>query len=160
MERRQLSLSNYDEVLAEIERLERTGYKRAGQWSLGQVCRHLSYYMRGALEGYPFMLPWLIRKLLGRRLLRRALERRELPAGGRTIPASVPPAAVDEQACIAEAKALLLRLRDHRGPVHPSPLFGQLSYEEAPQLHLMHAAHHLSFLVPNSAQSVVDPVRG
>lgn len=148
MERRALTFATYAELREEIARLERDGYERVGQWGLGQICRHLSYYMRGSLEGYPFLLPWVVRKLVGRWLLRKVLRGGQMKIGGRTIPASVPPAAVDESACIAEAQELVSRLEHFEGELHPSPIFGRLSHDECRTLHLIHAAHHLSFLIP------------
>lgn len=148
MNRRELTFSSYEEVVAEIERLEQTGYEKAGQWSLGQICRHLSYYMRGSLEGFDFKLPWLVRKLVGRPVLRRLLKKGEIEPGNRTIPASVPPVDTDEARAIAEAKELLGRLDGFAGPFHLSPLFDHLTAVQWEALHLMHAAVHLGFLIP------------
>ena len=124
MGRRVLRFATYEEVIADIDGLERGGYERTGAWSLGQVCVHLSYYMRGSLEGYPKMLPWVVRKLIGRALLRRVLRKGEMRAGGGTIPDSVPPGDVDEQRATAEAKDLLGRLARMTDPPHPSPTRG------------------------------------
>ncbi len=153
MPRRELSLGSYDELLAEIERLQRGGYRRCGAWSLGQICRHLSYYFRGSLEGFAFRLPWPVRRLIGRPLLKRMLRGAPRRSGGRTIPASVPPPDVDEAAAVAELRALVLRLSDpaRTTPLHPSPLFDRLTADEWRRLHLSHAAHHLSFLFPPDA---------
>ena len=151
MNRRTVVFSTYDDAVAEIERLEAGGYERAGQWSLGQVCRHLSYYMRGSLEGIDFRLPWIARKLLGPPLLRKIHRGDELKAGGQTIPASVPPADLNEEAAVADTKGLLARLRDFSGELHPSPLFDRLTPDQWRRLHLKHAAHHLGFLIPREA---------
>lgn len=151
MNRRKLAFSSYDDVIAEIERLQRDGYQKLGQWSLGQICRHLSYYFRGSLERFDFRLPWVVRKLVGPPLLRRLLRKHEMRAGSRTIPASVPPGDTDEQTAAAEAKDLLARLKDFAGQLHPSPLFDQLTVDQWRTLHLMHAAHHLGFLIPKES---------
>ncbi|MGE3821922.1 MAG: DUF1569 domain-containing protein [Isosphaeraceae bacterium] len=148
MTQRALNFSTYDEAIAEIERLERTPHQRLGNWSLGQACRHLSYFYRGSLDGFGFMLPWPIRRFMGKPLLRKILHGQPLPVGARTIPKSVPPPTVDEASEIAEAKASLARLRDATEPLHPSPLFGSLSPEEWRGMHLRHTAHHLGFLLP------------
>jgi hypothetical protein len=152
MARRQIAFSTYDDVIAEIDRLEREGYEQCGSWSLGQVCRHLSYYMRGSLEGFDFRLPWIVRKLLGPPLLRKILRGDEMKAGGRTIPASVPGPDVDEREAAAEARELLARLRDFSGELHPSPLFDRLTPDQWRLLHLKHAAHHLGFRVPKQGE--------
>lgn len=145
---RNLTFSTYDELIGEIERLEGSPYRRNGRWSLGQVCRHLNYFQRGSLEGFGFKLPWLVRRFIGKPFLRKLLAGEPMPKGGRTIPKAVPAETVDEAAEIAEAKALLARLRDSGGPLHPSPFFGEMTPEEWKEVHLRHAAHHLNFLVP------------
>ncbi len=149
MERRQLDIDSYDAIIAELDRLEQAGYQRAGNWSLGQVCKHLSYYLRGSLEGYSFMLPWIVRKLIGRPMLKRILTSRSMKAGSRTIPGSVFEPPEDEHAAVAEARELVQRLKQ-ADQVHPSPMFGPLTLSECEQLHTGHAAHHLSFLIPQS----------
>ncbi len=152
MNRRELRFAGYDDLLAEIDRLERLGYRQVGQWSLGRMCKHLAYYFRGSLEGFDFRLPWLVRRLIGRPMLRRLLKRNSMGKGGaRTIPASVPAEGIDERAAIAEAVGLVRRLKAATTELHPSPLFGQLTPDVWRQLHLLHAAHHLSFLVPDEA---------
>lgn len=149
MERRTLHFSTYHDVITDLERLE-AGYERLGDWRLGQMCRHLSYYFRGSLDGFPFLLPWIVRKTAGPLLLRALLKRQRMPAKGRTIPASVFPPTQEDAPAAAEAKALLRRLENAR-ELYPSPLFGRLSSDQWRALHLLHAAHHLSLLIPREA---------
>jgi hypothetical protein len=47
---------------------------------------------------------------------------------------------------------LIERFGDHQGGYQPSPLFGAPSREEWSGLRLIHAAHHVSFLVPKVAE--------
>ena len=81
-------------------------------------------------------------------MLRRLLAGAPIKPGQLTIPDSVPPADTDQRAAIAETKNLLRRLADGSTTLHPSPLFDRLTPEQWQTLHLMHAAHHLSFLQP------------
>lgn len=148
MKPREMSFSTYREIIDEIQRLRSSQYEQLGHWTLGQICKHMSYYLRGSLEGYPFMMPWIVRRLFGRPLLRRVFAQRQMPRGGRTIPQSVPTSDVDETAAIDETIQLLEKLEFHTGEVHPSPLFGELSPDECRTLHCLHAAHHLCLLVP------------
>jgi hypothetical protein len=149
MEPRELSFNTYREIIDDIQRLRSGNYEQLGQWTLGQICKHMSYYLRGSLDGYPFMMPWIVRKLFGRPLLRRVFARRQMPRGGRTIPQSVPQSDVDETTAINETIQLLERLESHTGEVHPSPLFGALTPDECRTLHCLHAAHHLQLLIPS-----------
>ncbi len=50
IERRQLSFSILDEVLADVDQLL-AGYQRASQWSLGQICNHIATAIRLTIEG-------------------------------------------------------------------------------------------------------------
>jgi hypothetical protein len=147
IQRRTLNFSSYGDVIRELEHLEKAGYVASGAWNLGQICQHLAYYYRGSLDGFDFRLPWLIRKFLGRPMLRKMLREGKMKAGLRTVPASVPPADVDEATAVQEAKELLGRLQVAR-QLKPSPLFDELSPDQWRELHLTHAAHHLSFLEP------------
>lgn len=143
---RQLTFTRYTEVCDELRRLAR-GHQRHGTWSLPQTCLHLSFYYRGSLDGFGFRLPWLVRKLIGRPLLKRVLKRRTMKYGGQTVPKSVPPDDADAPGAVDEALALLARL-EQATHLHPSPIFDALSVDEWRQLHLIHSAHHLCLFVP------------
>lgn len=149
MQRRVLDFTSIDEVIADLDRLEREGYTKLGKWDLAQACDHLGFYVAGSLDGFDFTVPWVVRALIGRPLLKRLLRTRGMGKGGPTVPKSVPPPGADEHEAVARFKALLERFRDHPGAYRPSPFFGALSRDEWRELHLIHGAHHLSFLVPN-----------
>ena len=50
---------------------------------------------------------------------------------------------------VAKLKETVERFAAHTGPVHPSPLFGAVTKDEALKLQLVHCAH-LSFLIPTA----------
>lgn len=151
MEPRSLRFSSVDEVIAEVDRLQAGGYTPTGRWDLPQMCEHLAYYVRGSLDGFGFRLPWPVRVLLGRPLRRRLLEGGgQMKRGMRTIPASVPAVGSVGNEAVTRFRDLLVRFRDHDGPLPPSPLLGPLTKAEWQTLHLGHCAHHLGFLVPRS----------
>src|SRR5947209_6592678 len=58
MERRDLRFRSYDDVLADAGAVLLSGYGRAGNWSLGQVCHHLAAVMEMSLDGFPSRFPW------------------------------------------------------------------------------------------------------
>jgi hypothetical protein len=147
MAQRDLTFKTYSEIAKEIESLAKGGYSKGGKWSLGQVCRHLSFYYSGSLDGFPKMLPWILRVTLGRMMLKSALSGAKTKPGGPTNPASVYEEAGDKEAA-AEAVALLARLDKNPARMHPSALYGDLTNEEWRILHMRHSAHHLSFLFP------------
>src|SRR5262245_41047435 len=61
MERRTLRFHNSGDVLADAESLLRSGYDRAGNWNLGQVCHHLATVVEMSLDGFPIRFPWPVR---------------------------------------------------------------------------------------------------
>lgn len=145
--RTSLAFDSYAAAAREIERLLKSGYTKTGSWSLGQICRHLSFYLRGSLDGFPMMLPWIVRATFGRLALKQSLKPGLKKPGSPTAPQSVYPDDTADREAAAEAVALLERLEKHTGPLHPSALFGDVTPEQWKILHLNHAAHHLSFLV-------------
>lgn len=149
MARRELDFRSIDEMIAEIERLRDRGYRREGNWTLAQVCDHLAIFFRGSLDGYDAPpAPWHVR-LLAKLMLRSALKRRKFKQGVRVPNELLPGDPRDDSAAVAEFVELASRYRDSTGEPAPNPFFGRLSRDTCTQLHLIHAAHHLSFLRPN-----------
>ncbi len=148
-QRRSLQFSEMREVIADIQLLHDAGYDRAGNWSLSQVCDHLAVFFRGSLDGFTQKLPWIIRVLFGRMIFR-SIIRKGMGEGIKVPKGFLPGDARDDARAATELIELIERFRDHSGEYQPSPLFGQLTREEWTQLHLIHCAHHLSFLVPRN----------
>src|SRR3954466_2706665 len=70
--RRTLHFNNLDEMLADVERLNRGRVKALGNWSPGQVLKHLTILMTASLDGFRHRAPWFIR-LVGKGMKRRLL---------------------------------------------------------------------------------------
>ena len=70
--RRQLHFDSLDDILADVERLNQGQVKTLGNWSPGQVLRHLTIVMTGSMDGFRNRPPWFIR-LLGKVMKRRML---------------------------------------------------------------------------------------
>ncbi len=160
--RRDLQFTNLDQIPAEAERLRAGGYDRAGAWDLSQCCGHLSDWLTYPIDGNP-PLPApvrlamaVVRTTIGPRMLRRILETGTLPAGKPTLPSTVPISGGDAAAAVARLRRAVERFRAHRGPLHPSPLFGTMDHATASRLQLLHAALHLSFLIPRSPATSQD----
>ena len=146
-ERRALSFSSLDEVMPEVDRLLE-GHTTTGQWSLGQICNHLSTAMRYTVEGFPEQAPWLLRRTVGPVAKRQVLGSGAMPEGVKLPEKYLPRPGLDPR---AEAEALRASLRyylAHAGPLADHPLFGSMSRDEWDRYHAIHCAHHLSFARP------------
>ena len=160
--RRVLTLDSVDAGLADARHLLVTGYTRVGNWSLGQVCWHLSRWIEYPLDGFPPLpvplrpVAWVIRHTVAPAYLRRVLAGGGVPEKLPTPFGTRPPAAVDDLDGVTRYEAQLNRLRDFRGVPHESPVFGPMSADELIRLSCRHAAHHLSFLTPADWQP--DPI--
>ena len=157
--RRPLDFQTLAEVQADVSWLVEAGYDRLGDWSLAQVCDHLTLFMRQSLEGFEFRLP-LPLQWIGRRVaLPLTLRRRRMPAGMRSPSSLLPPTTqTGDREAVDRLSLMLDRVSQHGGELEPSPLFGRMSREQWRQIHLIHASHHLSFLIPRAALS--EPTAG
>jgi hypothetical protein len=147
---RQLQFKDFAEVLAEVERLHRGGYEKLGQWDLAQTCDHLTYFVQGSLDGFSFRVPWLLKFLFGRFMLRRILKQQRMKAGIPTPQKPLPAPGGDQTAAVERFKQIIERLQAHPGELQPSPFFGYLTPQQWRSLHLIHCTHHLSFLAPKA----------
>lgn len=147
-QRRTLRFNSYSEVIQEIESLQKNGYSKGGNWSLAQICRHISYYHKGALDGFASKMPWIIRVTMGKFFLNKLLKERTYKEGNQTDPRSVFTPEPDEKQAIEEAITLLKRLEATTTPLHPSGFFGEMTNEQWKTINLDHASHHLGFLHP------------
>jgi hypothetical protein len=146
--RHNLKFASYDEVLADVDRLCSGSIKALGNWSPGQVFRHLARAYNGSIDGFTVTFPLHIR-LMGK-VLRNKLLSMAMPPGFKLPPEGAkalepPPTSTEEGA--AELRAAIARLQ--REPVRAkNPVFGTVTKEEWDKIHLTHASLHLSFLVP------------
>ena len=154
--RRELRFTDLDDVVRDAEMLLSKGYEKAGNWDLAQVCKHLSEWMRFPVEGFPKMpLPlrplfWIARKTVGRKKLLEYITTGKFPAGKPTMPQTVQQPGGDAKEAIGALRTSVERLKAFNGTIVPSPLFGAMTKDEAVRMQLVHAAHHLSFLLPKS----------
>jgi hypothetical protein len=146
--RRNLNFTSLQEVLADADRLSSGPVKSLGNWSAGQVFRHLAIAFNGSIDGFTITFPWYLRLMA--RLFKKKLLSGAMPPGFRLSPENaeaVVPGATTTEEGLAELRAAVARLE--REPRRAkSPVFGTISKEEWDQIHLKHASLHMSFLVP------------
>lgn len=150
MQPRDLDFKNFDEVLADVERLHRQGYDRAGNWDLAQVLDHLRFFLSGAVDGYKFKVPWLIKVILGKVVLNRILTQKKMKRGVFTPQKPLPEPGGNEAEAVARFNEALRRFISHQGEYKESPFFGKVSREQCHELNLIHCRHHLGYLIPKS----------
>jgi hypothetical protein len=150
-ERRALTIDQLSQVMPEVDRLLE-GYTRAGAWSLGQACQHLTKTLTLTVEGLSGRMPWLVRRTVGAVVRRRLLARGRMPEGVKIRPewGLAPDAGPDDRAEAEALRAALAHYGGQSGSFPEHPFFGPLTRAEWDRLHCIHCAHHLSFLLPTA----------
>lgn len=143
--RRKLRFHSYQQIVAEVERLA-LAHRTLGNWTLAQICEHLCQTQTFSVE------PWdpeiktspVFRATIGRIALWVLLWFRFIPEQqGNLAPRS--PADLD---------AARRRMGESIGRISTEPMsashpiFGRLTADQWRRFHLHHAAHHLSFVIP------------
>lgn len=150
---RELRFQSLVELRAEVERLlvaDRQGtLKVSGNWTAGQNLGHLASWIEWGFDGYPPSVktpPWILRVVL--KLMKHSMLNKPMRRGVR-LP-GVQGGTYGTEPCETQAGgARLLNALDRlktTAPRYPSLALGQLSHEEAIQLHLRHCELHLGFL--------------
>jgi Protein of unknown function (DUF1569) len=147
--RRTLAFANLTEVMPEVDRLL-AGHRTVGQWSLGQICNHLSTGIIGSVDGFPVRLPWVVRKLIGPLIVRRILKEGRMREGVKLPEKFVPRPGLDARAEAETLRAAIRLFGTHTGPHADHPLTGPLPHETWERLHCIHCAHHLGFASPET----------
>lgn len=150
--RRELDFKTFDAMADDADRLRSAGYTRAAVWDLPRVCDHLTRYMRMSLTSFPSHAPWY-RRLFERHVTLPMMLARRTMADRRAALASVQPLQpAQEPEAVAAFRAICNDVRDFHGEFAAHPSFGRLSPDDWRQVHLIHGAHHLGFLVPKKPE--------
>lgn len=151
MKRRSLDFHSGDEVIADINRLRESGYTRTKNWNLTQICEHLAATMNGGMDGFGFRLPWILRATIIKWGFRYALRKRKLLSGAPTFKFLKPKmdAKADDDAVIDQCIETIRRADAFDGSLAEYALLDNLTADQWREFMWIHAAHHLSFLVPN-----------
>jgi hypothetical protein len=150
--RRSLHFDTVADILHDVESLNRRRIKSLGNWSGGQILKHLAIVMNGSIDGVPMRFSWPLR-LLGRMFKRRILTGGmspgyQLKGKAAEVLVSPPTSWADGLQMFRHAVGRL----QSESKREPSPFFGPLTREEWDRLHCRHAELHLSFLVPEDAE--------
>ena len=152
LQRRQLDFKSWPEALADIDCLYRAHYDRAGNWDLSQTLDHVGEGLRTALRGTDHRAAWIIRKFLGPLVLQRILRHRRMKAGIKVPQWWLPGPSHDESAALDQFRSEISAFQEMTTTPFPHPFFGPLTKQQWNDLALIHAAHHLSFLIPRDSE--------
>jgi hypothetical protein len=144
--RRTLRFHSLDEIMPEVERLL-GGYSRIGNWTLGQMCRHLATILRVSVD-MPASPPRDPSRPVDEERKREMLESGALPEGLKTAPPFEPPADLDDREEAEALRAAIAHYKASPGPVIAHPLFGEIPRADWDRFHCHHCAHHLGFAIP------------
>ena len=139
--------------MTECERLLQTGYSKAGNWSLGQICYHMRVTIDANMHGYPAwmtVIGYSLRPALRMFALPRLLAGKS-PKGVPTAGMFVPPNDLNDDREMQLFSQCISQFLASETSMHPHPGFGKMSKREFHQFHAAHAAHHLSFLKANES---------
>ncbi len=155
--RRKLRFMNFDELRADVDRLRSGPVKVLGNWSPGQIFRHLALAYNGSIDGFTMTFPLHLR-LVGR-VFRKKLLTMQMPPGFKLPPNGAamlePPSTATDEGATQLLAAIDRLQREPKRAKHP--MFGELSREEWDRVHLTHASLHLSFLIPEREATVIGP---
>ncbi len=82
--RRKVNYTSLQELLTDAERLSSGPVKALGNWSPGQIYRHLAISFNGSIDGFTMNFPWYLRVLA--RLLKKKLINGAMPPGYKLPP--------------------------------------------------------------------------
>jgi hypothetical protein len=148
--RRQLDFKTWPDVLADIDHLHRAHYDRLGNWDLSQTLDHVGEGLRAALRGIDHRGPWIVRKFVGPLILKRILRQRRMKTGIKVPQWWLPGPSHDESAAVDQFRAEVAAFQQLSTAPFPHPFFGALTKKQWEDLVLIHAGHHLSFLIPRN----------
>ena len=151
-DRRSLHFDRLEDISADLDRLAASGEVRAlGNWSPGQLLKHLATTLNKSIDGFENPLPGFVRVIF-RTFLKKRFLTGPMSAGFK-LPkkalAELVPAPVSFEDGLQFLRQAIHRLQTETQRA-PNPVLGPLTVEEWNQLHCRHCELHLSFLVPGS----------
>lgn len=142
--RRTVRYGSYDELLSDAERIASIdSVQTLGNWTTGQIFKHLADAIESSIDGSGFVLPWPIRVVFTM-LMKRKYLRDPLPAGF-NAPKKFQPEPIDTQEALEDLRKAVVRMKSETKRVmHPA--FGNISRDEWDQFNLRHCEMHMSFI--------------
>ena len=152
--RRSLRFERLGDILEDIER-SAAGHRGLGNWTLPQICHHLADTQEYSVSPgeAEIRTTRLYRATIGRFALRMLLWFGYIPEGQGRLNS---PPGTDLDAATDRLRRTIDRVSTEP-MIARHPIFGRLSQEQWRQFHLHHAAHHLSFVIPEVGDGYAEP---
>lgn len=150
--RRHIEFRELSDILADARGLAARPCVAVGNWTFAQNLEHVAAAIDMGFDGTDFKAPWWARVLVAP-LVKNWVLTRPMRSGfrlPRRAAALLPDPQVTLEAALAHLESAVARFESET-PTHPHPFLGRLTKDEYVQLHLRHAALHLSFVVPRPA---------
>lgn len=145
--RRQVQYASYADLLADAEHLAGCKVKTLGNWSLGQILKHVAQATDSSIDGSGFVLPapvrWVFTLLMKRKFLTQPL-----PAGFKAPKQYQPQDTSVEEGLALLRNAIARQEAEQQRVMHPA--FGMISKDEWTLFNLRHAEMHMSFVAPDT----------
>ncbi|QDV23865.1 DUF1569 domain-containing protein [Aureliella helgolandensis] len=149
--RMDLRYSDLGAACADVVRLRDGGYVLVGNWSLAQILDHLNMSMQMTIDGAEFKFPALLRPVMKMMFMPTLRTGKPSKLRGKAPKQLQPAIDLDEGACADRFFALANTLMNLSTTfVTHYPMLGRLNREQWLLLQQWHAAHHLSFVVPDA----------
>lgn len=145
--RRTVRYASLSELLNDAEQLSTMKIRTLGNWSFGQILKHISMSLDSSIDGAGFALPaparWLMSLLMKRKFLTKPI-----PPGFKTPAKFVPSETSITDGLAALRTAIDRQSREAKRAPHPA--FGKIPNEEWNEFNLRHSEMHMSFVVPTN----------
>lgn len=148
---REIRYQDLDEMMADVDNLLSGGYDKHGNWTLGQATGHVADWARFPMDGFPTppaplrLVFWTLRKLGIAEKMATKIKAEGFKPGMSTAPQTVPAQDAPDSEGVEKLRAVVAQLKQHSGPLHESPLFGEMDTQTHGQVTLLHAAHHFGY---------------
>ena len=148
--RRSVHYESYADLLADAETMVASDVKLLGNWSLGQILKHVATSYHTTIDGIDLSIAWPIR-LLVKTFMKKRFLNKPMPAGFK-IPRKlegkfIPDESTDAREALEELRAAVERVQSApKFAMHV--MLGEMTAEEWEKFNLRHAEAHMSFVVP------------
>ncbi|MFO1042823.1 MAG: DUF1569 domain-containing protein [Planctomycetaceae bacterium] len=144
--RRSIRYASLSDLLRDAEKLAASNVRTLGNWSFGQILKHLAMSIDSSIDGTGFMLRAPVRWLMSL-LMKKKFLTQPIPAGFKSVQQFIPNTTSVEEGLTLLRTAIERQQREPNRALHPA--FGKLSNAEWDAFNLRHSELHMSFVVPN-----------